>query len=101
MVARNRKVAALLGAMLVLATGALTVHSAVCGCDDGGCVACVCVAAGAVATLVSGRWGPARSCLRPFRFAATERRAPCLSLPLTGRVLLAPVGPGPPDILRL
>lgn len=100
-VARNRSLAALLGAVLVIATGAFAVHSLACGCDDVDCIACVCVAAGAVATLVSRRWGPARSLVRPLRFVAIRPASAYAAPALHPLALLARAGPGPPDILRL
>ncbi|HXB14143.1 MAG TPA: hypothetical protein VNV44_00235 [Solirubrobacteraceae bacterium] len=100
-VARNRSLAALLGTLLVLATAGFAVHSAICGCDDVECVACVCVAAGAVATLVSRRWGPSRSRVGPLRFLAMKPASAYAAPVLDPLALLARAGPGPPDILRL
>jgi UDP-N-acetylmuramyl pentapeptide synthase len=101
LIARRRRLTAILGVMVVLGVAALNVHAAMPEHHDKNGVATVCVAALSIAVIAAFAWTTKRSCgVISVRRFATVLRAP-------GR-LLADVprpatraGPPGPAVLRL
>jgi hypothetical protein len=100
-VARHRRLVALLIVLVVCGVTALSAHASLCGCDDAACAACLCVTTGAIAAVAGVGWSQGRE----PRVGASMIRVRLLPAPAQ-MVTSAPrssarAGPGALAVLRL